>query len=225
MARKPKKARSTRRPGRKSRPSSFPAPAKRSNKRKNISSKRRSKRAAKSKQTKRVRRVKPRPTKRPAPRAAARTRKRNKRSASRRVAKSDRKRVLRRPVRAVRRKPRAKIVRAGRREREKRLEKQLAESRQEVRGLKRAVEEFTRVPIARSRQIRLEGELRDEPLNVPEGATNIVYDDEGDIESFDLPRYIGEEWSDIDFDDFDWDDIFDDVGDEDEDMYGEDSAK
>jgi hypothetical protein len=37
-----------------------------------------------------------------------------------------------------------------------------------------------------------------------------------------LPEYIGPEWGDIDWGDFDYDDALDDVGEEDEDSYGED---
>lgn len=39
-----------------------------------------------------------------------------------------------------------------------------------------------------------------------------------------LVEYIGEEFGEIDWADFDYDDVYDDVGDEDEDSYGEDAA-
>lgn len=50
------------------------------------------------------------------------------------------------------------------------------------------------------------------PLEAPAGATNIKYDDEGAIESFDLPQFI-EDWDDVDWD-FDWQEFIEDYGDE-----------
>lgn len=38
-----------------------------------------------------------------------------------------------------------------------------------------------------------------------------------------LEEYEGQEFEEIDFGDFDWDDAYDDVGDEDSDTYGEDA--
>lgn len=60
-------------------------------------------------------------------------------------------------------------------------------------------------------------------------------DDDEDESGYEIPKgeqnefggmveYIGDEFGDIDWDSFDYDDAYDDVGDEDEDSYGEDAA-
>jgi hypothetical protein len=57
--------------------------------------------------------------------------------------------------------------------------------------------------------------------SIPAGA--IVHEDEDGGEFIELPEYVGPTFEETDFSDFDYDDLYDDVGDEDEDSYGEDA--
>lgn len=47
---------------------------------------------------------------------------------------------------------------------------------------------------------------------------------EGGEEPGEFPEYLGATFDEIDWTEFDWDDVYEDVGDEDEDQYGEDAS-
>lgn len=59
---------------------------------------------------------------------------------------------------------------------------------------------------------------------MPAGAENIKYNRAGKVESFELPDYVGDEFGDIDWEEYDYEEAYDEVGDEDEDSYGEDGS-
>lgn len=46
----------------------------------------------------------------------------------------------------------------------------------------------------------------------------------GGEEPGEFPEYLGATFDEIDWTEFDWDDVYEDVGDEDEDQYGEDAS-
>lgn len=119
--------------------------------------------------------------------------------------KSNRKAVRRpkKPVRRIR-----KPVRKRGRERE--LQKELGRARERIRKLEDAVRD--------RRQSAGYGEDAGEPDRP------VRQQRDSDIEFDSLPEFIeGAEYDDIDWTEFDWDDVYDDVGDEDEDLYGEES--
>lgn len=58
-------------------------------------------------------------------------------------------------------------------------------------------------------------------LKVPKGAEVLARDEQGRPTSIAMDKYIGDEYGEVDWGDMDWDDIYDDYGDEDEDVYAE----
>ena len=104
--------------------------------------------------------------------------------------------------------------------------RRIADLVSENRQLRNALTDVTRTRIGSERQGRIAGPVvSDSPdYGVPDGAVNVQYNSSGEVESFELPHYTGAEWDEIDWDEFGWEDIFDDVGDEEEDSYEADPS-
>jgi hypothetical protein len=100
--------------------------------------------------------------------------------------------------------------------------RRLARLEEENRKLRDVVRDLTRSPTERARTPNMMREQPLAPFNPPEGAIITERNSRGEPEAFELPDYTGDTFEDTDFGD--WDTILEDVGDEDDDQYGEDST-
>ena len=184
----------------------------------------------KRKPSAKVRTTKQRPTRRkPAREKPARRKSRPHRSKPSKTAK----RTVRRITKAAthRRKP-AKPATAHRKiaPRKSKGAKQarIEKLESELRATRAALRDVQRTPKSRGRLSGDEGSAPDRPtrpiesFDAPPGA--ITRTDSSGNEFIELPEYVGPTFEETDFGDFDFDDIYDDVGDEEEDSYGEDAS-
>lgn len=119
---------------------------------------------------------------------------------------------------------------AKRRERERKLERELSETRSQLRATRQALRDRLSTgggsdapPDApqRPRDVIEDETSEGFPNGIPKGATILARDEDGNPSAFTMDVYMDGGWEDIDFGDFDYDDIYDEFGDEDEDSYAE----
>jgi hypothetical protein len=155
-----------------------------------------------------------RPTKQRA-KSAKRVVKHKRKTSARRKPTAHHRRTLRKtPIRIQ--KSKRKPQRSADTKRIERLERELRQTRETLRDVTRTPKERAKKGGSNSGSGR-----EDVSFDIPRGA--IVHKDKSG-EWFELPPYTGDTFDEIEWGDYDFDDAYELVGDEDEDSYGEDAA-
>jgi len=96
--------------------------------------------------------------------------------------------------------------------------RELDKARSKIRNLEEAIRTISREPVDTS---EADGPMYKRDL--PHGATDIRYvEGTREVESFIMPDYVGPQFDEMEWGN-DWDETYDDVGEEDEDSYAEDA--